>query len=82
MIAAGEPKGFEGYGKLVEVRLDPDYVAIYAHLSRIRVHRGDRVAAGRPIGVAGCTGWCTGTHLHFELRRRGVPVNPLRLGLG
>ena len=35
------------------------------------------MGAGAQIGVAGCTGSCTGTHLHFELRLRGTPVDPL-----
>jgi murein DD-endopeptidase MepM/ murein hydrolase activator NlpD len=43
------------------------------------VHRGQRLWAGERIGTAGCTGWCTGTHLHFEVRRRGKPVNPMRV---
>jgi murein DD-endopeptidase MepM/ murein hydrolase activator NlpD len=33
---------------------------------------------GQRIGTAGCTGWCTGTHLHFEMRLQGRPVDPLR----
>ena len=37
---------------------------------------GQWVVAGESIGEAGCTGSCTGTHLHFELRRHGVPVDP------
>jgi murein DD-endopeptidase MepM/ murein hydrolase activator NlpD len=37
----------------------------------VRVRQGQFVAVGEPIGVAGCSGWCTGTHLHFELRERG-----------
>jgi murein DD-endopeptidase MepM/ murein hydrolase activator NlpD len=37
------------------------------------------VQAGQQIGIAGCSGWCTGTHLHFELRYRGLPVDPTLL---
>jgi hypothetical protein len=50
---------------------------LYAHLAGWRVKVGDDVVPGQRIGTAGCTGWCTGTHLHFELRHRGLPVNPL-----
>jgi murein DD-endopeptidase MepM/ murein hydrolase activator NlpD len=43
------------------------------------VEAGDDVQAGQVIAVAGCTGWCTGTHVHFELRDHGVPMDPLTL---
>ena len=72
------PPGFEGYGNLVKVSLSGGWVALYAHLASWRVHVGEQVSAGQRLGTAGCTGWCTGTHLHFELRHRGRPVNPLR----
>ncbi|MBA2460707.1 MAG: peptidoglycan DD-metalloendopeptidase family protein [Actinobacteria bacterium] len=52
--------------------------ALYAHLSSVAVRRGHRVRRGERLGLAGCTGSCSGTHLHFELRRRGLRVNPLR----
>jgi murein DD-endopeptidase MepM/ murein hydrolase activator NlpD len=77
VLAVGETAGFEGYGNIVEVGLGGGYVALYAHLANWRVHVGERVAAGQRLGTAGCTGWCSGTHLHFELRRDGVAVNPL-----
>jgi murein DD-endopeptidase MepM/ murein hydrolase activator NlpD len=77
VIAVGAASGFEGYGNLVEIDLGGGYIALYAHLAGWRVRVGDEVAAGQRIGTAGCTGWCTGTHLHFELRRRGQAVNPL-----
>lgn len=78
VIAVGPQRGFEGYGNVVEIALGDGYVALYAHLAGWRVHPGEHVAAGQRLGIAGCTGWCTGTHLHFELRHRGSPVNPLR----
>lgn len=78
VIAVGPRPGFEGYGNLVEVALGDGYVALYAHLAGWRVRAGDEVVAGQRLGTAGCTGWCTGTHLHFELRHRGRAVNPLR----
>jgi murein DD-endopeptidase MepM/ murein hydrolase activator NlpD len=77
VIAVGTPPGFEGYGNLVEVRLGGGYVALYAHLAAWRVRVGHEVAAGQRLGTAGCTGWCSGTHLHFELRLHDDPVNPL-----
>ena len=44
--------------------------------ARQSVRPGDWLELGEPLGSAGCTGSCTGTHLHFELRRAGVPVDP------
>jgi murein DD-endopeptidase MepM/ murein hydrolase activator NlpD len=53
------------------------YVSLYAHSSAIYVKEGDRVTRGQSISYMGCTGRCTGTHLHFGLQRNGVWVNPL-----
>jgi murein DD-endopeptidase MepM/ murein hydrolase activator NlpD len=75
----GERRGYEGYGKIVLVAVGGGYSNLYAHLSRYRVRVGDELKAGEPIGVAGCTGWCTGTHLHFELRLHGEPISPFRI---
>jgi murein DD-endopeptidase MepM/ murein hydrolase activator NlpD len=72
----GTVTGYEGYGVIVEVQLNDRYSTLYAHLARAFVAAGDRVAPNQKLGIAGCTGWCTGTHLHFELRDRGRPVDP------
>jgi murein DD-endopeptidase MepM/ murein hydrolase activator NlpD len=74
---AGWLTGYEGYGNVVVVDAGGGYSVLYAHLSDASVIPGQWVAAGERIGLAGCTGSCTGTHLHFELRRNGVPVDPL-----
>jgi murein DD-endopeptidase MepM/ murein hydrolase activator NlpD len=68
---------FEGYGQVILIHHGNGYETLYSHLSRIRVGPGEVVEAGAWIGNAGCTGWCTGTHLHFELRERGIPIDPL-----
>ena len=73
----GVPVGYEGYGEVVEVNAGDGYSLLYAHLARAGVKVGDYVTASERIATAGCTGWCTGTHLHFELRIRGRPVSPL-----
>jgi murein DD-endopeptidase MepM/ murein hydrolase activator NlpD len=79
VLAVGEPAGFEGYGNVVLVDVGGGVEALYAHLASWSVGVGDAVASGEPIAVAGCTGWCTGTHLHFELRSDGEPFDPLPL---
>jgi murein DD-endopeptidase MepM/ murein hydrolase activator NlpD len=76
---AGTPAGFDGYGTVVLVDAMPPYQTLYAHLAAVLVQQGQWVAAGEPLGVAGCTGWCTGTHLHFEVRAGGQAVDPLPL---
>jgi murein DD-endopeptidase MepM/ murein hydrolase activator NlpD len=50
---------------------------IYGHLSAVAVTVGQVINSGDPIGQVGCTGDCTGPHLHFELRLAGTPVDPL-----
>jgi murein DD-endopeptidase MepM/ murein hydrolase activator NlpD len=77
--AAGYLPGYSGYGLVVIVDHRDSHETLYAHLSRVDVRQGEWVRGGRPLGLAGCTGSCTGTHLHFELRRRGRAVDPLPL---
>jgi murein DD-endopeptidase MepM/ murein hydrolase activator NlpD len=79
VLSVGAPRGFEGYGLIVLVDVGGGYSALYAHLSRAWVRPGEIVEAGQGLGVAGCTGYCTGTHLHFEVRLRGEAVNPMRI---
>jgi murein DD-endopeptidase MepM/ murein hydrolase activator NlpD len=75
VVHVGEVRGYEGYGNVVVVR-SRGYQELYAHLAAWRVHLGQFVVPGQRIATAGCTGWCTGTHLHFEVRRNGVAVSP------
>jgi murein DD-endopeptidase MepM/ murein hydrolase activator NlpD len=76
VVAVGYASGFEGYGNIVLVDMGFGIEALYAHLSEVGVEVGEAVAAGQELGLAGCTGWCTGTHLHFELRDDGTPFDP------
>jgi murein DD-endopeptidase MepM/ murein hydrolase activator NlpD len=76
VTAVGWPPGYAGYGHIVLVDVGDGYSVLYAHLSRAGVQVGDWVVSGQKLGLAGCSGSCTGTHLHFELRRRGRPVDP------
>jgi murein DD-endopeptidase MepM/ murein hydrolase activator NlpD len=69
----------EGYGNFIEIRHPNGMTTMYAHLSRIDVASGDRVLGGERIGLVGSTGYSTGPHLHFEVRRGGTQVNPGRV---
>jgi murein DD-endopeptidase MepM/ murein hydrolase activator NlpD len=66
-----------GYGYLVVIRHAHSVRTMYAHLSRLYVHRGQRVSVGRRVGRVGATGHAFGPHLHFEVRYRGAAVDPL-----
>src|SRR5688500_10704524 len=77
VTASGWLTGYEGYGNVVMVDAGGGYSHLYAHLSQTFVVPGQWLPAGAPIGLAGCTGSCTGTHLHFELRLNSVPIDPL-----
>jgi murein DD-endopeptidase MepM/ murein hydrolase activator NlpD len=79
VVGAGALTGYDGYGNVVVLALGDGLTSIYAHLARPFARVGRLVQAGQVIGEAGCTGWCTGTHLHFELRYRGTPIDPAGL---
>ncbi len=66
-----------GYGRTVVLDHGGGLSTVYAHQSRIGVSVGQRVAAGEVVGYIGCTGFCTGPHLHFEVREIGSPVDPM-----
>ncbi|TNF60779.1 MAG: M23 family metallopeptidase [Burkholderiales bacterium] len=66
-----------GYGNVVFVQHRRGHVTVYAHLSRIDVRRGQRIGQGELVGAVGCTGTCTGPHLHFEFRDNGRHMDPL-----
>ena len=68
-----------GYGNVVEIRHANGRSTLYAHLSRISVHKGEHVDQGDTIGNVGSTGWATGPHLHFEVKLAGVQQDPLEV---
>jgi murein DD-endopeptidase MepM/ murein hydrolase activator NlpD len=66
-----------GWGYLVAIAHSNGVRTLYAHLSRVSVRVGQRVAAGQRVGRVGASGYATGPHLHFEVRLRGAAVDPL-----
>ncbi len=68
---------YGGYGLAVVLDHGDGLQTIYGHASKILVHVGDEVDSGEAIARVGCTGVCTGPHIHFEVRIDGHPVNPL-----
>ncbi len=68
-----------GYGRMVEIEHADGLTTRYAHLSRIRVSVGQKVEPGSKIGDVGSTGRSTGPHLHYEIRKGGDAIDPLRL---
>jgi murein DD-endopeptidase MepM/ murein hydrolase activator NlpD len=74
VVSAG-PLG--GYGNATVIDHGNGLATLYGHQSSIAVSPGQRVSRGQVIGYVGCTGLCTGPHLHFEVRVRGTPVDPM-----
>lgn len=71
-----DPGDAGAYGLMLRMRDMAGNVWFYAHLSSVRVAPGDTVAAGEIVGTVGCSGRCSGPHLHIELRPDdGVPVD-------
>ena len=66
-----------GYGRAVYIEHAGGFESRYAHASAVLVREGQTVYRGQPIARIGRTGNAHGTHCHFELRKDGVPVNPL-----
>ena len=66
-----------GYGNLTVIDHGGNLATAYGHQSSIAVACGQQVAQGQVIGYVGCTGHCTGPHLHFEVRIGGAPVDPM-----
>ncbi len=68
----------KGYGNLVLVRHEGDWVTAYAHASEITVKRGDKVNRGQIIAKAGQSGSVSSPQLHFEVRKGSKPVDPMQ----
>ena len=67
----------DGYGNATMIDVGAGLVTLYGHQSRLGVSVGQNVNQGQVIGYVGCTGYCTGPHLHFEVRLNGTAVDPM-----
>ena len=67
-----------GYGNMVCITHTSQFSTCYAHMSRFVVTKGQQVRQGQVIGYVGCTGSCTGPHVHFETRVNGQAQDPSR----
>ena len=67
---------YGGYGNCVRIAHGNNFETLYGHLSHINVKVGQEVTLGQKIGEVGSTGHSTGTHLHYEVRKDGRPINP------
>jgi murein DD-endopeptidase MepM/ murein hydrolase activator NlpD len=77
VVFTGSRKGYRSYGLTVLVDHGKDVFTHYAHLSRILVRKGQKVAAGEKIGLIGSTGRSTSPHLHLEVKVGGQHYNPV-----
>lgn len=66
-----------GYGNLLVIKHNSTYRTVYAHLDKFKVKTGDWVNQGDVVAYSGNTGLSTGPHLHYEIRKNGLSVNPL-----
>ena len=72
--------GYDGnFGRVIIVDHGYGYESVYAHLKSMTYSAGDTVSKGQQVGTMGTSGRVTGSHLHFEIRYNGTPINPLKL---
>jgi len=69
---------YGGYGNVIKIDHGDGYVSVYAHLNKIKTHKGATVERGDLIGEVGSTGRSTGPHLHYEIKKDGKSINPVK----
>jgi murein DD-endopeptidase MepM/ murein hydrolase activator NlpD len=75
-----EELGFEAsLGNYIKLKHDDGITSYYLHSSKLLVEKGQKVKGGEKIGLVGSTGYAVGPHLHFEIRRNNMPINPLEI---
>ena len=82
IVASGNGAYNGGYGNYVVIdhgtKNGVRFTTVYAHMKSVSVKKGDAVVKGQKIGYMGSTGWSTGTHLHFEIRKNNVQINAMQ----
>jgi murein DD-endopeptidase MepM/ murein hydrolase activator NlpD len=66
-----------GFGKVIKIDHGNGYRTIYAHLSKMKVKRGQELQRGELIAISGNSGRSAGPHLHYEVHQYGAPQNPM-----
>ncbi|OPZ99117.1 MAG: Murein DD-endopeptidase MepM [Bacteroidetes bacterium ADurb.Bin408] len=76
-VRAVNRRDFSGYGVVCIIDHGYGYQTLYAHLSKMTVRPGQKVKRGEVIGSVGSTGLSVGPHLHYEVLKNGIPINPV-----
>ena len=69
----------KGYGNLIEIKHPDGYVSKYGHNEKLLVKKGDKVTSGNTISLSGSSGRSTGPHLHFEVSKNNIAIDPAKI---
>lgn len=70
---------FRGYGQMLLIEHGNGWTSLYSHLNKYNAREGDSVKAGQVIGFMGRSGRASGVHLHFEIYKNKIPIDPLHV---